>query len=215
MTTTELLREDAGEAWTVITTDPWTEKLSKKDGLTRASLVKYLVQDQRFLDAFTVLLSAMLAATTTLEDRKFGAQFLAFILSEENTYFERSLTYLEVTPEERAQADEEETANFDSLMRSTAKTGQLHSMLAVLVVCEWSYLTWGERVKVTKDDDLPFVQDEWISLHSGDDFAKVVTYLRGLLDKLDLSETELMETRTAFHAAVKCEREFWAMVNRY
>ena len=59
-------------------------------------------------------------------------------------------------------------------------------MLSVLVVCEWSYLSWGQIVATTKDsivnrDD--FVTYEWIDLHCGTYFESVVEYLRSLLDR--------------------------------
>ncbi|MEO1479089.1 MAG: TenA family protein [Bacteroidota bacterium] len=209
--TTELLRDEAREAWESITTDPWTVALAE-GRLERAAMVRYLVQDHRFLDAFSVLLSAMLAHTKRLEDRVFGSQFLALILSKENTYFERSFEALAVSAEERSVPDAAATTKFDELMRSTAASGKLHAMLAVLVVCEWSYETWGERAARTKAKDLPFYYAEWIDLHSGPYFRQVVAYLRGLLDDLPLSPAELEDTRRAFHAAVHCEQAFWDTV---
>ena len=79
----------------------------------------------------------------------------------------------------------------------------------VLVVAEWSYLAWGERVQ--PKDGLSFLHLEWIDLHRGDYFAGVVAYLRGMLDALDLDDAERAETKTYFDAAVQCERDFWLM----
>lgn len=42
-------------------------------------LKKYLVQDHRFLDAFVVLLAAIVSNASSLEDRIPGCQFLAMI----------------------------------------------------------------------------------------------------------------------------------------
>ena len=211
--TSELLRSEIGDEWEAITTDPWTDGLGQGT-LSRSSMVRYLVQDHRFLDAFTVLLSATLSKTISLEDRVFGAQFLALVLGEENTYFERSFAALEVSALERSAPSEPETAAFDELMRSAAASGKLHVQLAVLCVAEWSYLTWGERVAKNKKENLPFYFDEWISLHSGTYFQQVVAYLRGLLDALSLSPAELDEARTAFRQAARCERDFWHMLTR-
>lgn len=210
--TCELLRLDAGERWTSITTDPWTNALAEGT-LSRDSIVKYLIQDHRFLNPFSVLLSSMLAHTNTLEDRIFGAQFLGLILGKENTYFERSFEALQVTEEERGVASAPATLAFDELMRETAKSTKLHCMLAVLLVCEWSYQTWGERALKIKKSDLPFYFDEWISLHSGEYFDQVVTYLQNLLNALTLSPVQLQETKDAFNAAVQCELDFWKMAN--
>ncbi|KAJ8598661.1 hypothetical protein CTAYLR_003066 [Chrysophaeum taylorii] len=152
----------------------------------------------------------MIAAAPSLEDRIPGAQFLGLITSKENTYFERAFAALGVTPEDRkATLDEPATTRFISLMRGAALSGKLHVMLAVLVVAEWSYFEWADRV--TPAPDLPFYFQEWIDLHRGAYFSSVVAYLRNLLDGLDLSDVERNEARDAFLAAVKNEGDFWAM----
>ena len=92
------------------------------------------VQDHRFLDAFVVLLSSMVAAARTLEDRIPGCQFLALITGRENTYFERSFKALGVTDEERRTTPNTAAqTTFEALMRDAAKSGSLAEMLAVLV----------------------------------------------------------------------------------
>ena len=94
-------------------------------------------------------------------------------------------------------------------MRRAAASGELHAMLAVLVVAEWSYLSWGERV--VPRDGLSFLHLEWIDLHRGDYFASVIAYLRGQLDKLELTKRQRREARAAFLEAVACEKAFWEM----
>ena len=95
-------------------------------------------------------------------------------------------------------------------MRDAANSGHLGEMLAVIVVCEWSYLSWGERVleKTVRKD---FETYEWVDLHSGDYFRSVVEYLRGLLDK----EGELLDQegrdrcKKRFLQAVQLEEDFF------
>ena len=116
----------------------------------------------------------MIATAPSLEDRIPGAQFLALITSKENTYFERSFEALRVPDAARQEAPHNVTADFISLMRSAAASGSVANMLAVLVVCEWSYRTWGEVAAVERSKDLPFWLGEWIDLHSGDYFTSVV-----------------------------------------
>eukprot|EP00566_Odontella_aurita_P024454 CAMPEP_0113554392 /NCGR_PEP_ID=MMETSP0015_2-20120614/16124_1 /TAXON_ID=2838 /ORGANISM="Odontella" /LENGTH=100 /DNA_ID=CAMNT_0000455529 /DNA_START=509 /DNA_END=811 /DNA_ORIENTATION=+ /assembly_acc=CAM_ASM_000160 len=84
-------------------------------------------------------------------------------------------------------------------MRDVSENGTLGEILSVLVVCEWSYLSWGSRV-LGKTKRTRFECFEWVDLHSGDTFEGVVQYLRGLLDK----EGDLLdeEGRRA------CERRF-------
>ena len=94
-------------------------------------------------------------------------------------------------------------------MRSAAAGGKLHEMLGVLVVAEWSYLTWGEAARPVAG--LSWLHLEWIDLHRGDYFASVIAYLRAQLDKLELTPAQRGEARAAFLEAVACEKAFWEM----
>ena len=208
----EYLRAEAGDVWTAATEHPMTVAIA--DGtVSEHTYRRYLIQDHKFLDAFSVLLASAVAAAPTLEDRIPGARFLALILGPENTYFERSFEALSVGAAERAAADHPTTAAFIALMRRAARSGSLGEMLGVLVVAEWSYLTWGEAASVARRDALPFWLGEWIDLHSGEGFSAVVAYLRGLLDReaAHLDASALARVRATFLEAVGLERAFWDM----
>eukprot|EP00439_Symbiodinium_sp_Y106_P087315 s171_g45.t1 len=163
---------------------------------------RYLIQDHRFLDAFVVLLSSMIAHAKSLEDRIPGCQFLALITGKENTYFERCFQELpRCTEADRSKIPNAAcTRGFDQLMRDAAKSGSLGEMLSVLIVCEWSYLSWSK-----------IVDKDWVD---------VVAYLRRLLDeegqRLDAEGRERCKAR--FLQAVQLEEgpalgELWAYVN--
>jgi len=212
---TDWLRAEAGADWDSITHHPFTDMLAEGT-LPKEVLVRYLIQDHRFLDSFIVLLASMVAAAPSLLDRIPGAQFLGLITGKENTYFERSFAALGVTEEDRQDTpDAPVTVAFDGLMRRAAKSGALGQMLAVLIVAEWSYGSWGERVlpAAERRPDLPFYYREWVDLHSGPHFAGVIEYLRGLLDKVGpgLTDAGVEETLAAFLEAVANENAFWGM----
>ena len=85
-------------------------------------------------------------------------------------------------------------------------------MLSVLVVAEWSYFSWGEKVLAfTNRDD--FTTYEWVDLHSGEYFSEVVAYLRGLLDKEGtlIDDEGKKKCRDAFLQAVQLEEDFFEM----
>mmetsp|Transcript_4246 Transcript_4246/g.6222 ORF Transcript_4246/g.6222 Transcript_4246/m.6222 type:complete len:218 (-) Transcript_4246:101-754(-) len=210
MTFTEELRDAAGDRWERVISHKFADELA--DGsIDREILKKYLIQDHRFLDSFVVLLASVVSHARCLADRIPGCQFLALITGKENTYFERSLEKLGVTTEiNDAVPDAPPTTQFCKLMRDVAASGNLGEMLAVIVVCEWSYLSWGERVlsKTNRDD---FVTFEWVDLHSGDYFTGVVEYLRGLLDKEGklLDDKGRNDCQARFLEAVQCEEDFF------
>ena len=144
-----------------------------------------------------------------MAEMRLFSNFTLLYEGKENTYFERSLEKLGASENQHI-PDAPCTTAFCNLMRTTAKSGNLGEMLAVIVVCEWSYLSWGTRVlpEVNRDD---FVTYEWCDLHSGEFFERVVEYLRGLLDRegafLDEQGREACQQR--FLEAVQCEEDFF------
>lgn len=210
---TDRLRLKAGEQWERVINHRFTKELASNTIDKQVVLKRYLIQDHRFLDSFTVLLASIIAHLPTLEDRIPGAQFLAVITGPENTYFERCFKALNISCEERKNTPNAVvTAEFCNLMREVALHGSLGEMLAVIIVCEWSYLSWGQIVTqsnlVERKD---FVTYEWVDLHSGDAFEKVVEYFRSNLDHLELTlddaGRETCEKR--FLQAVDLEERFF------
>lgn len=207
----ETLRATHAETWDAICTHPFTEELGRGT-LATEKMQRYLVQDHRFIDHFVRLLAAAVATAPTLADRIPGCQFLALVTGSENTYFERSFEALSVSEEQRFEApDAPATAAFKKLMDDARKSGSFATMVAVLVVAEWSYLDWATRVAPLKPKDFWF--SEWIDLHTGDYFASVVGYLRDQLDAIEptLSARERKAVADAFAEAVRLEKAFFDM----
>ena len=210
LTLTNQLQKASGEQWNRVVTHKFTSEVASGT-INRDVLKKYLIQDHRFLDSFVVLLASMIAHCRSLEDRIPGCQFLAVITGAENTYFERCFEVMQCTDADRAAVPNAKcTDGFIQLMSDVSKSGNLGEMLAVLVVCEWSYMTWGEAVKeqTVRED---FTCYEWVDLHSGDFFQSVVSYLRSLLDKEEefLDEYQKNQVKARFLQAVDLEEQFF------
>jgi thiaminase (transcriptional activator TenA) len=209
---TDELRLAAGDQWNRIIYHKFTKELAAGT-IDRQVLKKYLVQDFRFLDAFVVLLGSIVAHARCLQDRIPACQFLAVVTSAENTYFERCFEKLSVSQQQRDEIpDAACTSGFCYLMRHVALNGSLAEMLSVITVCEWSYLSWANLVKdsTVRDD---FVTYEWVDLHSGADFEKLVDYVRDLLDKEGslLDDNDQKICRERFLEAVQLEEDFFDM----
>lgn len=206
MRATERLKELNLENWTAATGHAFTEALG--DGTLDLDKMRgYLQQDYLFVEEFVRLLAAAISNAPTLADAVPAAQFLAVITGPENTYFQRSLEALDV-PEASNHAPE--TTAFLDLVRSARQSGNYAEMLAVLVVAEWSYLSWASPME-DKAEDLPFWFGEWITLHAGAGFQGVVDYLRAQLDAIwpTLSASDQDKARTNFARAVELERAFF------
>jgi thiaminase (transcriptional activator TenA) len=182
------------------------------------------------------LLASVIARARSLSDRIPGCQFLALITGAESTYFERCFQVLPgCTAENRRQVpDSATTIQFCQLMREVSASGSLAEMLSVIVVCEWSYWSWAQRVSTittttttsphdttttttTSTDHSPvrdnFVLYEWIDLHHGTHFTAVVEYLRNLLDQEAVSSCWSEEERNIcqqrFLQVVQLEHDFF------
>jgi thiaminase/transcriptional activator TenA len=178
--------------------------------LDHAVMRRYLVQDYQFLDTFVALLGAAIHAAPALRQRVVLGRLLGLVVSEENTYFQRSFDALGVPEEERASPSLlPPTVGFQALMREAAAAGRWGEMLAVLTVAEWSYLTWAS--KVADCDPGWFVFREWITLHSGPGFEALVAFLRGELDRAWEAADRSGQERIAslFRRAVALERAFF------
>jgi len=206
MRATEYLRAHAKADWDAATRHAFTNALVEGT-LDKEKMAGYLQQDYQFIDGFVHLLASAVAYAPTLADGVPGAQFLGLICGPENTYFLRSMETLNV-PAIATPAPE--TVAFQALMHDARLSGRYELMLAVLVVAEWVYLEWASPFEDCAED-LPFWFGEWITLHAGDGFEGVVTYLRGQLDNVweDLDQSARDEVQELFVQAVALERTFF------
>lgn len=214
MRPSDKLRQQNQKNWQLATDHAFCRELA--DGsLPEGKMRWYLAQDYKFVDHFVRLLATAIAHAPSIEDGAPGAQFLALVTSDENTYFRRSFEALGMTAAEIEAPAAQVTREFQSLMDQARHSGRYGRMLAVLVVAEWVYLSWGERY-VGYDDALPFWFSEWIDLHSGPGFSGVVAYLRDQFDQQWAASdaAEQAEMARIFAQAVDCEADFFEAAYR-
>ncbi|WP_067173727.1 TenA family protein [Microtetraspora niveoalba] len=203
----EWLRASSEPDWTAVVTHPFAAAILRGE----ADMRRYLVQDFQFVDAFTALLGAAVAAADTFEARVPVARFLGLTVADaERGYFHRALAALGEDPASPV-TPEPVTVEFRALM-DEARHGQSYArIIAVLCVAEWTYLGWAERAVDPLPED--FVYREWIDLHSGPAFEGWVGFLRGELDRIGpaLSEAEQGGVLDVFRRATDLERRFFDM----
>ena len=185
---TATLRRQSEPTWSAAVGHRFVTQLC--DGsLPDAVMVRYLVQDHRFLDSFLTLLGAAIATADTFEARLRFGRFAGMISSDENTYFLRAFEALDVSAEQRqAPADTVPTAGFKAIMREAAATRSYAAALAVLNVAEGLYLDWA--TKAPKPLPANFVHAEWITLHDNPAFADFVAFLQTELDRVGPQDAE-------------------------
>lgn len=203
-TFSETLRRENQPAWSASVQHRFVRELC--DGsIADQVMARYLIQDHRFLDSFLMLLGAAMATADTLQARLRLGRSAGFVSGEENTYFLRAFTALELDEAERDGApDAAPTAGFKHLMQEAAASGSYAAVLAVLCVAEWLYLDWASQAV----QPLPpnFVHREWITLHDNPDFRVFVAFLRSELDQAGPRAANV--ARDFFSRAVTLEKEF-------
>ncbi|CAG8863696.1 Aminopyrimidine aminohydrolase [Pseudomonas fluorescens] len=205
---TETLRRQSEPSWTAAVEHRFVNELFE-GRVPDAVMVRYLVQDHRFLDSFLTLLGAAIATADTFEARLRLGRFAGMISGEENTYFLRAFEALGVSPAEREQPqDTLPTAGFKSIMREAAATRSYAAALAVLNVAEWLYLDWA--VKAPQPLPKNFVHAEWITLHDNPAFRDFVGFLRAELDRVGPRQAAV--TTDFFLRTVALERAFFDAV---
>ncbi len=209
MRPTQHLRQLAADDWHAATTHAFTTELANGT-LPLDKMRWYLAQDYQFIDGFVRLLASAIAHAPSLADSVPAAQFLAVITGPENTYFLRSFEALGVDKTRQSPDPAPATRDFQALMAQAAASGRYELMLAVLVVAEWTYLSWATPVNPPRKD-LPFWFADWITLHAGAGFEGVVEYLRDQLDQVwpTLNATAQQEVEALFARAVALERAFF------
>lgn len=204
----EWLRRQCEAEWTAVVTHPFAMAINEGT-VPDEALRRYLEQDFQFVDSFTALLGAAVAAADTFEARVPYGKFLGQVATtEEKTYFHRALAELGGSTDAPA---EPVTAAFGQLMDEVRASQDYLLIVTVLCVAEWCYLGWASRAC----EPLPerFVHREWIELHEGAEFRAWVAFLRGELDRLgaDLAEERRQEVLGVFRRAVELERAFFDM----
>lgn len=209
MHATDYLKQSVQSEWDATTDHQFCKELAN-GSLPLDKMRWYLVQDYKFVDQFVRLLATAVAHAPTVADGAPAAQFLGLMTSTENTYFLRSFEALGISEADQNVAPAPATCAFQDLMVEARTSGCYEQMLAILVVAEWSYLTWADRYK-SYEVNLPFWFSEWIDLHTGEGFEAVVAYLRNQFDSIwvDLDDQQQTEAAVMFRKAISCERAFF------
>lgn len=205
---THYLREQSEPAWSAAVGHRFVRQLC--DGsLADPVMVRYLVQDHRFLDSFLTLLGAAIATADTFEARLRLGRFAGMISSDENTYFLRAFEALDVSPAQRDEpADSVPTAGFKAIMAEAAASRSYAAALAVLNVAEGLYLDWAQKAPQPLPEH--FVHAEWITLHDNPFFEDFVAFLQAELDRVGPKEAEL--SRDFYLRTVALELAFFDAV---
>lgn len=206
---TRRLQEECADDWAAATGHRFVDELFAGT-LADPVLVTYLVQDYQFFDPFLRLLGEAVATAPTASARLRLGHQLGMLTTEENSYFERTLTTFDVGLDDRLHPQLScATVDLLDLMYEAIESHSWPQVLAVLLVLEWVYLDWAESpqrtVEATRGEHV-----EWIDLHRGHEFRDWVRFLRQQLDAAEPSAEESVDRcRSLFRRTVRAEVGFF------
>ncbi|GBD10548.1 Aminopyrimidine aminohydrolase [bacterium HR23] len=211
MSLTQSLRQTYHALWEKMVTHPFVQELGR-DTLPLAKFQRHFQQDYLFLRAFVTLLALAIAKAPDFPTKRRLAGFLAQVTEGEEALFRRAFREWGMSD---AQVDairpHAKVAPYLSFMERIAYNGPFHYQLALLVVSEWTYLDWAQRVVQTYRLPATPLYRQWVELHSNPDFQAFVEWLRQRLDALGetLAPNARQGVAGVFSATLLHEVHFW------
>lgn len=206
------LREIADPIWEAQHTHPFVRGIG--DGSLDVQKFGYwLRQDYLYLIDYARLFAAGVLRAPDLPTMTTMAQLVHEILHTEmglhRSYVaESGITVEDMERETKAPACQGYT---DFLLR-TATTGDFGELLAALLPCMWGYAEVGQRLaEGGMPDDERYAR--WIGMYASEEFAELVKWCRGLVDRVaeDLPDDARTRMEEAFVISSRYELAFWEM----
>lgn len=185
---TERLRDQLESEWQAATDHQFVQQL-QAGTLDDAVFRRYLAQDYVFIESLASLVGFAIGDAPNMSAKTRLTEFLGVLTADENDYFQRAFDAL--SPPAGTTLDSAPnatTATFQDLLHRAAREGYPEA-LSVLVPAEWIYLSWAST-NTSRPDQFYFA--EWIDLHSTQEFADFVGWLR---DELDAQAREMAPSR--------------------
>jgi thiaminase (transcriptional activator TenA) len=102
------------------------------------------------------------------------------------------------------------TRGYTDFLLRTAALGDFGELVAALLPCMWGYSELGQRLaQGQRSTDGRYAR--WIEVYSGEEFAKLARWCRGVCDQVaaDAGEETRGRMQEAFLASSRHELEFW------
>jgi len=180
--------------------------------LDRDRFAFYLVQDARYLAAFSTALATASVRAGDTEDAAFFAGSAHTALVAERGLHAGYLDEFGLTAEDVAGIGTSPTClGYSSYLKATALTEPFGVLVAAVLPCFWVYQDVGEALLERTSDEPDHPYRAWIATYSDPDFAASVRHAKSIADRL--AETTDPTTRAAMTAAfcraTEYEWMFW------
>ena len=214
MSFSETLKEKAGKVWEECYKHSFLQELGMGT-LEKEKFKFYLIQDYQYLMEYAKVFAA---GMVKCNEEKYMAKFAEIqqnILCEEMNIHRKYMEDFGITEEEAANAGQSLfNKAYTSNMLSTAYTGTIAEIIAVVFPCAWSYHDFAKRLKqeyrnLPKND----FYNKWIDTYASDEFGESFSWFYDYLDVLceNKKEKELKRIEEIFKTSMEFEFLFWDM----
>ncbi|MFQ5860203.1 MAG: TenA family protein [Dehalococcoidia bacterium] len=209
---TDELRRETASLWERMVTHPFVRELG--DGtLPQEKFRRYFCQDYLFVRGLVQLLALAVAKAPSFDAARRLSRFLDLVLTGEEALFQRAFRQMGLSPKEvEGLTPLPSCLSHTSYLLRLAYEGTFQELLLALLVTEWTYLDWAQRLAAAgKRPENPAYR-EWIEIHSGRELEEFVVWMRDYLDTTPVADRKRLEE--VFATALRYELLFWEMAYR-
>ena len=208
------LKEKAGKVWEDCYNHPFLQELGKGT-LEKEKFKFYLLQDYKYLLEYAKVFAA---GTVKCNEEKYMLKFSGIqhsILYDEMDIHRKYMEEFGISEEEAGNAGQSLfNKAYTSNMLSTAHSGTIADIIAVVFPCAWSYHDFAKRLKQDYGNILENnFYKKWIDTYASEEFLESFSWFYGYLDLLceNKSEKEQKKLEDIFKTSMEFEFLFWDM----
>lgn len=178
--------------------------------LDRDRFAFYIVQDARYLEAFSRALATASVRANDPDDAAFFASSAYSALVAERSLHAGYIEEFGLTGDDLAGIITSPTClGYSSFLQATALAEPFPVLAAAVLPCFWVYQDVGEALVAKAGDDHPY--RAWINTYADPEFAEAVGHARAIADRLaERADAPTRDAMTgAFCRATEYEWMFW------
>ncbi|KRW91749.1 TenA family transcriptional regulator [Alicyclobacillus tengchongensis] len=186
--------------------------------LPRDAIVRYVQQDELYLNTYCRVYAKALACADTDEHMRDFYDRVGLLLEGEHEAHDNLLQVAAVRPDQRGTSAEKLPTlhHYESHLLAVAATSDFGAIIAAILPCHWLYVDLAHNIvnKVQPGPDHPF--STWLSFYASDDMKASLDRLLNMLDRGAAIANEEAKAfmRTAYMTSCYLEYRFFDMAYR-
>lgn len=206
------LRKRHETLWEKMITHPFVRELGEGT-LPAEKFITYFIQDYAFLIDGTKMMALAVSKAPDVEAAQRLSAFLNAAITGEESLFRRGFEELGVLPQRYTGAELLPTAlAYANFLLRTGHEGSFNEILTILLVAEWTYFDWANRLAAQGKKPGRKVYQEWIDIHATPALEEFVGWAKERIDRVTSDEQPRIEH--TFLTALRYEHLFWEMAYR-